>query len=100
MILERDVEAHLVRVVEKAGGRCVKFSPDSMRGMPDRVVMLPGGVLIWVELKKPRGGKLSEIQKHRHKELRALGQRVEVVWSVQDADNLIAHATAAAAASP
>ena len=35
--------------------------------------MLPGGVLVWVETKRPKGGRLSELQKLRHRQLRALG---------------------------
>lgn len=89
MELERDVERYLVSIVKAAGGRAVKFNPDAVRGMPDRIVMLPGGVLIWVELKKPKGGRLSEVQRHRHRELRRLGQEVRVVWSKEDADALL-----------
>ena len=87
--LERDVEAYLSTRVEQAGGLCVKFIPDLMRGMPDRIVLLPGGVLVWVELKKPRGGRVSELQKYRHKALRALGQAVEVCWTKADADRIV-----------
>jgi hypothetical protein len=87
--LERDVEAHLRLRVEKAGGLCVKFLPDLMTGMPDRIVLLPGGVVVWVETKKPKGGKLSEVQKYRHKKLKALGQIVEVCWTKEDADRIV-----------
>ena len=47
MILERDIERRLVRNVEAAGGLCVKFIPDNRAGMPDRLVLLPGGVVAW-----------------------------------------------------
>lgn len=86
---EREVEKHLRGLVEARGGECKKFVPDQDPGYPDRVVMLPGGVLVWVELKKPKGGKVSSLQKYRHAELRALGQRVEVVWTKEQADELI-----------
>ena len=88
-MLEREVESHLVRVVRAVGGRCEKFSPDHRAGWPDRIVMLPGGVLVWVELKRPRGGRLSALQLNAHHTLRALGQRVEVVWTKEQADRLI-----------
>lgn len=88
--LEREVEAYLRTRVEQAGGLCVKFLPDLMRGMPDRVVILPGGVLVWVETKKPKGGRVSEIQEFRHRTLRALGQAVEVCWTKEDADRIVA----------
>ena len=87
--LENEVEGHLRRRVEKAGGLCVKFLPDFARGFPDRIVLLPGGVLVWVETKRPQGGVLSPVQKVQHVLLRRLGQRVEVVWTKDQADNLI-----------
>ena len=87
--LENEVEGHLRRRVEKAGGLCVKFLPDFARGFPDRIVLLPGGVLVWVETKRPQGGVLSPIQKVQHVLLRRLGQRVEVVWTKDQADDLI-----------
>ena len=83
---EREVEAHLRDLVKARGGTCDKFIPDDKPGMPDRVVMLPGGVLVWVETKKPKGGKLSELQKLRHRQLKSLGQRVEVGWTHEQAD--------------
>lgn len=87
--LENEVEGHLRRRVEKVGGICVKFLPDFARGFPDRIVLLPRGVLVWVETKRPQGGVLSPVQKVRHVLLRRLGQRVEVVWTKDQADDLI-----------
>ena len=83
------MEGHLRRRVEKVGGICVKFLPDFARGFPDRIVLLPGGVLVWVETKRPQGGVLSPVQKVQHVLLRRLGQRVEVVWTKDQADALI-----------
>ena len=86
---ESDVEGYLRRRVEKAGGLCVKFLPDFARGFPDRIVLLPRGVLVWVETKRPQGGVLSPAQKVQHVLLRRLGQRVEVVWTKDQADGLV-----------
>lgn len=83
------MESYLRRKVEKLGGICLKFLPDFARGFPDRVVILPGGVLVWVETKRPVGGKLDPAQNVAHVLLRRLGQRVEVVWSREDADRLL-----------
>lgn len=87
---EREVEAYLRRRVEEAGGRCEKFIPDLDSGMPDRIVMLPHGVLVWVETKKPKGGKVTALQKFQHEKLRRLGQVVEVVWTKEQTDELVA----------
>lgn len=67
----------------------MKFLPDFARGFPDRIVLLPGGRLVWAELKRPRGGVLSPSQLVQHTVLRRLGQRVEVVWTEEQADDLI-----------
>ena len=55
MVFESDVEARLVRGVEKLGGMCLKFRPDDHEGFPDRLVLLPGREDLWVELKRPEG---------------------------------------------
>lgn len=85
--LEREVESYLVRRVEEMGGMCPKF--DSVRGWPDRVVLLPSGVLAWVETKRPVGGVLSPAQLVVHEQLRRVGQQVYVVWSQEEVDELL-----------
>ena len=85
---ERTVEQHLADGLKRIGVPCVKFIPDLLRGMPDRIIMLPDERVIWCEL-KTKGGSLEPIQMVRHRELRQAGQRVEVVWSTGEADKLI-----------
>lgn len=85
--LEREVEGYLVRQVERLGGMCPKF--DSVRGWPDRIVLLPSGVLAWVETKRPVGGVLSPAQLVVHEQLRRVGQQVYVVWSQEEVDELL-----------
>jgi len=87
--LERSVEQYLKRKVEQAGGRCVKFDPDNTRGWPDRIVLLPHGHLVWVELKRPQGGRVSSAQRVAHEELRRLGQIVVVLKSKEDVDEFL-----------
>ena len=84
---ERDVEGYLTRAIEAMGLECIKFIPDQKNGMPDRLVLLPDERVVWVEL-KTSSGSLSEIQKLQHVRLRRLGQRVEVVWTKEEADAL------------
>jgi len=86
---ERAVEQYLRRQVEARGGRCVKFDPSSARGWPDRIVLLPRGHLIWVELKRPEGGKVSSAQRVAHEELRRLGQNVVVLKSKEEVDEFL-----------
>lgn len=87
MVRERTVEQHLVAALKCIKVPCIKFQPDHMRGMPDRMVLLPDGRVIWVEL-KTQGGKLEPIQVVRHRELEKSGQQIRVVWSVEQADKL------------
>jgi hypothetical protein len=84
-MLERDVENALVRRVKKLGGLCEKFTSPSARSVPDRIVTMPGGVIIFVELKAP-GKKPTELQKRDHARRRALGCDVRVVSTKEDAD--------------
>ena len=87
--LESEVEKYLREQVEKVGGKCVKFIPDFSRGFPDRIVILPHGVLVWVETKRPVGGHVDPAQNVQHTILRRLGQRVEVVWTKEEVDSLV-----------
>ena len=87
-VRERDVESYLVQRLDEIGIPCLKFNPDNKIGMPDRLVLLPDGKVIWVEL-KTTGGHLEEIQKLQHKRLQEIGHRVEVIWNKKDVDSLV-----------
>ena len=82
---ERLLEEYLVRRVTQAGGEIRKVQWIGRRGAPDRVVMLPGGKLIWVEMKSP-GQKPEPHQAREHTRLQAVGQDVRVVDSLEDID--------------
>ena len=87
-IREIRVEQALVRAVESAGGDCYKFSSPARRGVPDRLVLLPGGLVCFVECKAP-GRKPTELQKATHRRMRELGQRVETIDSLEAATALV-----------
>ena len=88
--LEAPVEDYLVKQVEALGGQCYKFAPPGRVGYPDRLVVLPGGRMFFVELKRPKGGRLGVLQPQRHEELRALGVAVYVVRNRGEVDACIA----------
>lgn len=82
---ESKIEKHLRQRVKAIGGLCWKFTSPGMNGVPDRVVILPNGLLVWVELKAP--GKAPRInQERRHKELWERGQRVVVIDTIEGVD--------------
>lgn len=67
---ETTVESHLKKRVKERKGLCIKLF---MRGWPDRLVLLRGGRVVFVELKRPVGGKYEPLQERNHAKLRALG---------------------------
>lgn len=86
---ERDVEAHLVKAVKAAGGEVRKVSWIGRRGAPDRVAMLPGGLLYWIELKRP-GGVAEAHQAREHDRMMKMGQRVLVLDTLEKIDAFLA----------
>jgi len=79
---ESTIEKRLKKEVEKIGGKALKFVSPGVAGVPDRIVLLPHGKIIFVELKAP-GKKLSVIQEYRGKEYRTLGFDVRCIDSVE-----------------
>ncbi len=69
---EKETERKLVRAVKRVGGICPKFVSPGMDGMPDRMILLPGGKIGFVEVKAP-GRKPRILQVRRHRQLRNLG---------------------------
>lgn len=98
---ESDIEKYLVKRVKELGGEIRKVKWIGRQGAPDRLVMLPEvevgrfGDAIWVELKAP--GKAATFpadaherkQAREHKRMRAMGQRVEVVDSLEGVDRVL-----------
>ena len=77
-MLEMTLERKLVEAVKAMGGLCPKFVSPGFDGMPDRLVLLPGGRLAFVEV-KAMGCKPRPLQESRHGMLRRLGFKVYVL---------------------
>ena len=72
---EAKIESYVCKYVEsKFGVVGVKML---VRGYPDRMFLIPGGGVLFIEFKTPYG-RLGALQKYRHKELIKLGFKVEV----------------------
>ncbi len=86
MLTESGLEAKLKRAVEKRGGMCMKWVSPGTSGVPDRIVILPGGFIYFVELKSPKYklSKLSELQKAFHGKLKGLGCKPWVVKTTEE----------------
>lgn len=77
-MLERVIESRLRQEAKKRGGMALKFVSPGMNGVPDRIVLLPGGKMAFVELKAP--GKVPRaLQEKRMGQLRKLGFLVYVL---------------------
>ena len=88
-ISEKSIEEYLRDQVRKIGGKAYKFVSPGNAGVPDRLVVLPGGDLFFVELKAP-GGKTTKLQDKRIKELEMQGQVVFIADSREKIDRILA----------
>ena len=75
---EKTIEQKFREAVKNAGGLALKFTSPGWDGMPDRLALLPGGRMAFVEVKSP-GKKPRPLQLARHRTLRQLGFRVYVL---------------------
>lgn len=107
-VLEQRIEQYLVKRVKELGGQVRKVRFDGHRGAPDRLVMCERPVYnargeflhyepltVWVELKRPGlaatfPATAHERQQHReHQRMRGMGQRVEVIDSIEAIEALL-----------
>lgn len=75
---EKTIEQKFREAVKAVGGVAVKFTSPGWDGMPDRLALLPGGRMAFVEVKAP-GKKPRPLQEARHRMLRRLGFKVCVL---------------------
>ena len=75
---ESTIEGRLVWMVRARGGLCYKFTSPGNPGVPDRIVITPDGRTIYVEL-KTEIGRLAQIQKWQHEEMRKRGADVRTL---------------------
>lgn len=88
-IKETSVEQALVRLIKAQGGRADKVQFVGKRGCPDRLVALAGRLWL-VELKRPKGGRLSAQQIDLRRSYAALGIGVHVLCTVAEVETFVA----------
>jgi len=104
---ERDIERYLVKRVKELGGACNKVVWPGRKNAPDRVVMLPPLEVdtknfkcrkhrtTWVEVKNPDtiltfpANTHERAQAREHERMRALGQRIAVVGTYEQVDEVL-----------
>lgn len=88
-MLERDIEAYLVKRCKEIGALCDKFTSPQRRSVPDRLITF-GGRVLFVEL-KATGARPTPAQLRDHERRRAAG--AEVVWldSCKAVDRVVLH---------
>ena len=68
---EKWIEQQLVKAVKDIGGIALKIVSPGFDGMPDRLILLPGRKLAFVEVKAP-GKALRPLQEKRKRQLESL----------------------------
>ena len=87
-MVEKQLEQKLVKAVKSVGGLALKFVSPGFAGMPDRLVLLLGGNMAFVEVKAP-GEKPRPLQLKRHRDLKALGFKVYVLDDVLQIEQIL-----------
>ena len=82
--LEREIEAKLRETVKRHGGLCLKWVCPGWAGVPDRIILLPGGRVLFIETKRPKGGTVKRRQEWWGAKLTELGFIWHVVWDEND----------------
>jgi hypothetical protein len=73
-------------MVRAHGGLCLKWVCPGWSGVPDRIVLLHGGRIVFVELKRPKGGRLSKQQEWWAKTLSTMGFPHWIIWDKEGLD--------------
>lgn len=88
-MLEKTVEEYLVKRVKEIGGIAYKFTSPGNAGVPDRIVILPGGRIHFIELKRPKGSVTAKRQKMQQDRIKSRGADVRQVHTKEEVDAFI-----------
>ena len=82
-ISERQIERRFVNAVRERGGVALKFVSPGRVGVPDRIVLLPGGRCVFAEM-KALSGRLRRSQKAVKVEIESYGFDYSVITSYEE----------------
>ena len=85
---EKMIEARLRDGVKVLGGVAYKWVSPGNAGVPDRIVVLPGGIVHFIELKR-EGGKPTRMQKVQIARLRALGADCAIAYGLAGVESYL-----------
>lgn len=86
-VSEKALEKYLTKLAAEHGLLCLKYSNPNMVGFPDRLIVLPGNAVVWIELKS-KGKKPAKVQQLRIADLRNRGHYVWIIDSREKVDEL------------
>lgn len=87
-MLEKSIEKKMKLFAERNQGELLKLFVPGENGIPDRLLLMPGGRVAFIELKK-QGEKPKKLQQYFHKQLRRKGFDVHVVDNVHTAEKVV-----------
>lgn len=85
---EKTIEKRLKKRVEDLGGLCIKLVPTFFKGLPDRMVLMPGSGIYFVETKST-GDKPGPRQLYVHNVFGDLGFKVHIIDTKEGVDNFL-----------
>ena len=91
-MLEKQVEAYLVKRVKEAGGRAYKFTSPMNSGVADRIVCLPDGQTWFVEV-KTEGGRITPLQNIFATAMARMNQKYVCLWNKEQIDGWLYEVT-------
>ncbi len=85
---EKVLDKKLCLAIKKRKGIAIKLLAGHLTGLPDRLCLLPGGIMFFAEI-KTTGKKTTMIQRAVHKRLRSLGFKVYVIDRSEDLESIL-----------
>lgn len=89
-MLEKELEAKLVKAIKARGGYCLKWTSPGTTGLPDRIILLPGGRVAFAELKRPKGSRVGGLQKYWGRVLTGMGFMYRKIFAESEILSLLA----------